>query len=107
MSPKCSAKVKKGASKKTTLASLKKELGDLRQELDEANERYNTLVTKPHVQSSNSGRGHATPSQGYGGTWSCSQCGTGCYYDGRCGDGPVLTCDCNKGTEGWYMDSRG
>ena len=26
----------------------------------------------------------------------CSQCGASCYYDGRCGDGPILTCGCDK-----------
>ncbi|GEM_PF-7046804 len=32
-----------------------------------------------------------------GGTWYCSVCGKEAYYDGRCGDGPVLVCGCNKG----------
>jgi len=26
----------------------------------------------------------------------CSYCGKGAYYDGRCGDGPVLMCGCDK-----------
>lgn len=26
----------------------------------------------------------------------CSQCGVECIYDGRCGDGPVLVCDCRN-----------
>ena len=26
----------------------------------------------------------------------CSRCGASAYYDGRCGDGPVLTCGCDK-----------
>jgi len=26
----------------------------------------------------------------------CSCCGDPAYYDGRCGDGPVLTCPCSK-----------
>lgn len=35
----------------------------------------------------------------------CSHCGAGAYYDGRCGDGPVLMCDCDKGA--WINDGRG
>lgn len=36
----------------------------------------------------------------------CSNCGAGCYYDGRCGDGPILYCECSRqGT--WYNDGRG
>lgn len=27
----------------------------------------------------------------------CSVCGAEAYYDGRCGDGPVLTCGCDQG----------
>ncbi len=38
-------------------------------------------------------------------TWICSVCGEEAYYDGRCGDGPVLLCDCDKGT--WIDDGRG
>lgn len=34
----------------------------------------------------------------------CSRCGSGAYYDGRCGDGPVLMCKC-VGT--WVDDGRG
>lgn len=26
----------------------------------------------------------------------CSHCGASAYYDGRCGDGPVLTCGCDR-----------
>ena len=26
----------------------------------------------------------------------CSNCGAAAYYDGRCGDGPVLVCGCDK-----------
>jgi hypothetical protein len=26
----------------------------------------------------------------------CSNCGAAAYYDGRCGDGPVLMCGCDK-----------
>lgn len=29
--------------------------------------------------------------------YECSVCGAGAYYDGRCGDGPILTCGCNRG----------
>jgi Protein of unknown function (DUF2934) len=24
----------------------------------------------------------------------CSRCGSGAYFDGRCGDGPILMCGC-------------
>lgn len=27
----------------------------------------------------------------------CSVCGAPAYYDGRCGDGPVLICGCDQG----------
>jgi len=26
----------------------------------------------------------------------CSSCGEEAYYDGRCGDGPILMCGCDK-----------
>lgn len=35
----------------------------------------------------------------------CSRCGAGAYYDGRCGDGPVLMCGCDQGR--WIDDGRG
>jgi hypothetical protein len=35
----------------------------------------------------------------------CSVCGAGAFYDGRCGDGPVLMCNCDKGR--WIDDGRG
>lgn len=35
----------------------------------------------------------------------CSRCGATAYYDGRCGDGPVLLCNCAKGQ--WIDDGRG
>ena len=35
----------------------------------------------------------------------CSHCGAGAYYDGRCGDGPILMCGCDKGQ--WINDGRG
>ncbi len=28
--------------------------------------------------------------------YTCSDCGSEALYDGRCGDGPVLVCDCRK-----------
>lgn len=28
--------------------------------------------------------------------WICSKCSKDAYYDGRCGDGPVLMCGCDK-----------
>ncbi len=35
----------------------------------------------------------------------CGECGAPAYYDGRCGDGPVLTCGCDQeGVE--YYDGR-
>lgn len=46
----------------------------------------------------------------------CSNCGAAAYYDGRCGDGPVLTCGCdkrgrrrvNEGSRGdWYTNPSG
>lgn len=35
----------------------------------------------------------------------CSRCGAGAFYDGRCGDGPVLMCGCDQGA--WIDDGRG
>lgn len=35
----------------------------------------------------------------------CSVCGAAAYYDGRCGDGPILMCGCDKGE--WINDGRG
>ncbi len=36
----------------------------------------------------------------------CSNCGNPAYYDGRCGDGPVLVCECSK-RKRWINDGRG
>jgi hypothetical protein len=38
-------------------------------------------------------------------SYCCSICGAAAYYDGRCGDGPILTCGCDKGQ--WINDGRG
>ena len=35
----------------------------------------------------------------------CSNCGEEAYYDGRCGDGPVLICNCRNGR--WVNDGSG
>ncbi len=35
----------------------------------------------------------------------CSECGAAAYYDGRCGDGPILMCGCDKKGKPAY-DSR-
>jgi hypothetical protein len=37
----------------------------------------------------------------------CSSCGAAAYYDGRCGDGPVLMCGCDKRGRRWVNDGRG
>lgn len=37
--------------------------------------------------------------------WSCSRCGKAAYFDGRCGDGPVLLCGCDLGE--WVPDRGG
>ncbi len=37
----------------------------------------------------------------------CSNCGAGAYYDGRCGDGPILMCGCDKRGSRWVNDGRG
>ena len=38
----------------------------------------------------------------------CSHCGAEAYYDGRCGDGPVLVCDCvSPRNTRWINDGRG
>ncbi len=39
--------------------------------------------------------------------YSCSVCGASAYYDGRCGDGPILTCGCDKRGGRWVNDGRG
>ena len=36
-------------------------------------------------------------------TYVCSLCGAGAYHDGRCGDGPILMCGCDKQKK-WYVD---
>jgi len=45
--------------------------------------------------------------------YTCSRCGASCYYDGRCGDGPIMTCGCDKmgmgvsdGRDTWYPESN-
>lgn len=38
----------------------------------------------------------------------CSICGAEAYFDGRCGDGPVLICGCDKRRSRWVDEgSRG
>lgn len=37
--------------------------------------------------------------------WVCSNCGADAYFDGRCGDGPVLICRCRNGE--YINDGRG
>jgi len=37
----------------------------------------------------------------------CSHCGAAAYYDGRCGDGPILMCGCDKRGRRWVNDGRG
>jgi hypothetical protein len=32
-------------------------------------------------------------------------CGASAYYDGRCGDGPILMCGCDKQKK-WYVDEK-
>jgi len=40
--------------------------------------------------------------------YKCSHCGAAAYYDGRCGDGPVLVCNCvSEGNTKWVDDGRG
>ena len=39
--------------------------------------------------------------------YSCSICGKEAYYDGRCGDGPILMCGCDKRGQRWVNDGRG
>jgi len=39
--------------------------------------------------------------------YECSSCGEPAYYDGRCGDGPVLMCGCDKTGEYVHEGSRG
>lgn len=37
----------------------------------------------------------------------CNNCGAKAYYDGRCGDGPVLTCGCDRRGSQWIPDRGG
>jgi len=37
----------------------------------------------------------------------CSRCGTAAYYDGRCGDGPILVCGCDKRGQRFVPDRCG
>jgi len=37
--------------------------------------------------------------------WVCSHCNASAYYDGRCGDPPILMCGCDKSV--WIDDGRG
>lgn len=37
----------------------------------------------------------------------CNCCGAKAYYDGRCGDGPILMCGCDKRGSHWVNDGRG
>lgn len=37
--------------------------------------------------------------------YKCNLCGAGAYYDGRCGDGPILMCGCDKQKK-WHVDPQ-
>ncbi len=37
----------------------------------------------------------------------CSRCGAKAFYDGRCGDGPVLMCGCDRKGSVYVQDGRG
>ena len=39
-------------------------------------------------------------------SYTCSKCGVSCYYDGRCGDGPILMCDCNAAEDAYWANDR-
>lgn len=39
--------------------------------------------------------------------YKCSVCGAPAYYDGRCGDGPVLLCKCEEEGGQWVDDGHG
>lgn len=40
--------------------------------------------------------------------YKCSHCGSPAFYDGRCGDGPVLICVCvSEQNTRWINDGRG
>lgn len=42
-------------------------------------------------------------------SWVCSSCGRACFYDGRCGDGPIRMCNCWSGNAidaADYRDAR-
>jgi hypothetical protein len=40
-------------------------------------------------------------------TYYCSVCGAKAFYDGRCGDGPVLVCGCDRKRSRWVNDRGG
>lgn len=40
-------------------------------------------------------------------SYCCSNCGAAACYDGRCGDGPILMCGCDKRGRRWINDGRG
>lgn len=37
----------------------------------------------------------------------CNRCGAKAFYDGRCGDGPILTCGCDKRGSVYVKDRGG
>ena len=39
--------------------------------------------------------------------YKCPNCGAAAYNDGRMGDGPILTCGCDKRGQQWVDDGRG
>lgn len=38
--------------------------------------------------------------------YKCNKCDTPCFYDGRCGDGAILMCDCNKADDEFWANDR-
>lgn len=85
-----------------------------REELEAENKRLleenNRLLRDQNERLRNSPTTAGERAQAYNangnGDWRCSKCGVSCFYDGRCGDGPILMCDCNAAEDAYWANER-
>lgn len=91
------AKSKKKAPKLASIPSLEAEIKRLKERLD----FYESTPYCP--PSRNTERAQPVVING---SYFCSKCGLAAYCDGRCGDGPVLTCKCNSVDDYYWGTNR-
>lgn len=85
--------------------SIAEELRELRKEVKAMRQ---DAAARSNRSSASSGGGYSSSAHpvGQGSNSACSRCGTACYYDGRCGDGAVLMCNCDAAERAYWANDR-